>query len=437
MLRRGSTEDSMSYDLQQQLRSLKQTHERMIELHHFLRDKLYRYAKEQGLVERREDMNSPQTMDSLLSGSFPAAIKSDISVILAQMKQLRTGLTQLDAEITGLQEKWREFKKPAPAPIAPPEPVRQRPTTVNVKSYGAVELKRVAHRYLSWGLGIAALVHLFLLSIYWTSVSLMPEPEKKKTVRVKYIELNTPPSINQEPPSSSGGGGVATKLYGGLIAQNPGILGMIVPVSDATYRANTKLLLDDRSLQDLDRLMSQSQTSRGNGLGNGHGGSGVGNGNGYGNGSGKGNGSGMDLDNVEVVGGIDDLISDVKGVQTVKLEKKGQVKVEAPAQISGSQAAMVRRSSESVMAIINSQQGRIMYTYTKYLRTNPDLRGKVSVDVTIEADGSVSNAVLQESTMNHSDFDREIVNILRRLRFEPIPEGSLTVNLPFVFSRAE
>jgi len=103
----------------------------------------------------------------------------------------------------------------------------------------------------------------------------------------------------------------------------------------------------------------------------------------------------------------------------------------------GSQAAMVRRSSESVMAVIQSQQGRIMYTYTKYLRTNAELRGKVSIDITIEPDGTVSNAGVVESTMNQPDFDREILNILRRLRFEPVPEGSVTVNLPFVFSRTE
>ena len=212
---------------------------------------------------------------------------------------------------------------------------------------------------------------------------------------------------------------------------------MIVPVDDATYKANTRLLLDDRSLKDLDRLMAQSQTTRGSGNGEGSGLGGNGNGNGSGNGRGGNGGSGLNLDNVEVVGGIDDLISDAKGVQTVKLEKKGQVSIQTPGQMRGSQAALVRRSVESVMGVVKSQQGRIMYTYTKYMRTDPNLRGKVSVDLTIEADGAVSSVQLVESTMNNTDFDREVLNILRRLRFEPIPEGSLTVNIPYVFIPTE
>ncbi|OPZ68149.1 MAG: Gram-negative bacterial tonB protein [bacterium ADurb.Bin478] len=416
----------MSYDIQQQLRSIKQTREQMVQLHQFLRDKLYRYAKEQGLVERREEMNSPHLVDSLLELSFPPAIRTELSIVLAQLKQLHSGLSHLDSEIQQLEKQWQDFKKTPHEP----EPKIARPLQVKSRTYGAVELKRAARRFTAWGLGLAALIHFILLGVYWTANSLMPEPEKPKTVRVKYIELNTPPSITQEPPGGSGPGG--TKVYGGLAARNPGVLGIIVPVDDATYKANTKLLLDDRSLQDLDRLMSQAQTSRGNGNGDGYG-----EGGGLGNGRGAGQGDGLDLDHVEVTGGIDDLISDAKKVETVKLEKKGQVNIQAPSQMRGSQAAMVRRSSESVMAVIQSQQGRIMYTYTKYLRTNAELRGKVSIDITIEPDGTVSNAGVVESTMNQPDFDREILNILRRLRFEPVPEGSVTVNLPFVFSRTE
>jgi len=170
--------------------------------------------------------------------------------------------------------------------------------------------------------------------------------------------------------------------------------------------------------------------------GGGDGGYGSGSGQGYGSGNGSGVGD-LDLSQVEVSGGVDDLIPDVKGVQKVSLQKQGQVNIQAPGPIRGSQAAMVRRTSSSVMGVINSQQGRIMYAYTKYLRTDANLRGKVSIDVTIEADGSVSNTGVAESTVENDDFVREIIAILRRLRFEPIPEGSITVNVPLVFSRVE
>lgn len=426
----------MQYDLQQQMRSIRQTRERMVQFHQFLRDKLFQYAKEQGVAERREEMNSAKTVESLLASPFPAAIKSDITVLLAQLKIVNAGLMQLDQELKELEAKWAEFKKPVPEPAPMPKssamPGAPRPI---LKGYGAVELKRFGRRHVSWSLGIAAIVHIILLSSYWTIISLTPEPEKQKTVRLKYLELSTPPSTNVEPAAPAPAG--KSNFLGGLTAQNLGVLGLIVPVDDATYKANTRLLLDDRSLKDLDRLMTQTQNTRSSGYGNGNGVGYNGNGNGTGNGRDGTGGAGLDLDNVEVVGGIDDLISDAKGVQTVKLEKKPQVTIQTPGQMRGSQAAIVRRSVESVMGVVNSQQGRIMYTYTKYMRTDPNMRGKVNVDITIEADGSVSNVQLVESTMNNNDFDREIMNILRRLHFEPIPEGALTVNIPYVFIPTE
>ena len=335
-------------------------------------------------------------------------------------------MQRLDSEINRLQTEVKRFKEPPP-----PEPVLQ-PAFVRRK-YGAVELKKGAQRFMTWGLGSAAAIHILLLSIYWLYNAMTPEPVATKTVRMKYIELGPPPSTLEEPPQQAQRGG-GRNLLGGSTANYLGVLGMIVPVNDAKAKRNTNLLLDDRSLQDLDRLMSQSQVNRGPGGGDGGYGSGSGQGYGSGNGSGVGD---LDLSQVEVSGGVDDLISDVKGVQKVSLQKQGQVNIQAPGPIRGSQAAMVRRTSSSVMGVINSQQGRIMYAYTKYLRTDANLRGKVSIDVTIEADGSVSNTGVVESTVENDDFVREIIAILRRLRFEPIPEGSITVNVPLVFSRVE
>ena len=94
-------------------------------------------------------------------------------------------------------------------------------------------------------------------------------------------------------------------------------------------------------------------------------------------------------------------------------------------------------SAESVMAVINSQHGRVMYTYNKYLRQTPTLRGKVSLDVTIAADGRVSNVQVVESTIQNADFIRDLLTIIRQLRFPAISEGTVTVNVPFVFNRVE
>jgi len=62
--------------------------------------------------------------------------------------------------------------------------------------YGAAELKRVAQRYMSGALGIAAGVHLLLVGAWWIQSHRMEAPPSH-TVRVmKYSELGPPPSIS-------------------------------------------------------------------------------------------------------------------------------------------------------------------------------------------------------------------------------------------------
>jgi outer membrane biosynthesis protein TonB len=208
-----------------------------------------------------------------------------------------------------------------------------------------------------------------------------------------------------------------------------GLLGLIGGTG-ASRSGNTAadFLVDQGLVQELDQLLGQTPLKKGRG---------------YGRGSGDGIGDGAqndadvdDLMDMGLSGGIDDLLTDVQGVQGVDLEKKGQVKVERPGRIRGSEQAVGQRSPQAVMGVINGQHGRVMYTYNKYLRQNPNLRGKVSFDVTIQANGRVSSVALVESTLNNDNFIRDLRNILRRMTFETIAEGTVTVNVPFVFNRA-
>jgi TonB family protein len=158
------------------------------------------------------------------------------------------------------------------------------------------------------------------------------------------------------------------------------------------------------------------------------------------NSTGTGSGSGEGLDDLlefGMSGGIEDLIANEAGVEKINLEKKGDVNIETPKAMRGSEAARGQRSAESVMDIIKSQQGRVMYTYNKHLRQDPTLRGKVSLDVTIAPDGHVANVQVIESTIQNADFIRDLLTIIRQLRFPAISEGNVTVNVPFVFSRVE
>ncbi|MBN1541075.1 AgmX/PglI C-terminal domain-containing protein [candidate division KSB1 bacterium] len=209
-----------------------------------------------------------------------------------------------------------------------------------------------------------------------------------------------------------------------------GLLALIGGSGEASQSGGAAdFLIDQGLVQELDNLLGQTPLRKGSGYGRGTG-SGVGDGQEEGDGI-------EDLMDIGLSGGIDDLIGDVQGVESVQLQKRGNVNIQAPGRIRGSESARGYRTAESVMSVINSQQGRVMYTYNKYLRTDPTLGGKISLDVTIQADGRVAKVDVIDTTISNRDFIRELIAILRRLRFDTIPEGSLTVNVPFVFNRVE
>ncbi len=135
-------------------------------------------------------------------------------------------------------------------------------------------------------------------------------------------------------------------------------------------------------------------------------------------------------------GGIDDWLNDMdEEAPQVTLEKKGKVDLAKPSKVTGSSEALGQRTEQSIMQVVLSQRGRITYFYEKYLKRNPNLRGKVSVEFTIAANGFVSSARIIESTVNHPQLERDILNLVKRLKFEAIPSGSITTVFPFQFNK--
>lgn len=133
-------------------------------------------------------------------------------------------------------------------------------------------------------------------------------------------------------------------------------------------------------------------------------------------------------------GGIDDLIGDLSGeAESVQLSEKGSVTIETIGEVSGSEEAIGARSEGSLRDVLQKYMGRLQYIYNKYLRRNPEFRGLLRVEVTIEANGRVSNVRLISSNMNNPDFEREIMDAIRQFRYDPIESGSLKVEYPLSF----
>ncbi len=137
-------------------------------------------------------------------------------------------------------------------------------------------------------------------------------------------------------------------------------------------------------------------------------------------------------------GGIDDFLSAIEDdVPQVELKKQAKVDLVKPSKITGSKAAMGQRTEQSIWSVVSTRQGAIKYLYEKYLKRNPNLRGKVTVEFTIAANGFVTDTRVIESTIDNPEFERELVALVKRLKFDPIPTGNLTTVFPFVFSKID
>ncbi|MFQ5648901.1 MAG: TonB family protein [bacterium] len=199
--------------------------------------------------------------------------------------------------------------------------------------------------------------------------------------------------------------------------ESQGVLGLLTGLGSTGTSSNlTDFLLDKGLVRELDQVMTATDLTLGNG-----------------------DGSSDELDDLfaatDLGGGIDDILEDFDEVEKVSLGEKGRIQVERIGGMTGSQSALGRRSEESVRSVMLSYTGRLTYIYNKYLRRDPGLKGKLVVEVTIAADGSVASVRLVSSSMNHPEFERDILSFIRRWKYAAIEQGTVTVTYPLFFSK--
>jgi TonB family protein len=131
---------------------------------------------------------------------------------------------------------------------------------------------------------------------------------------------------------------------------------------------------------------------------------------------------------------IDDLIAGVGQAEAVNLSKKGDFIIQRPESIEGAASSDARRDNSAINEIVSSHKASIRMTYEKYLKRDPSLAGKVTLRFTITASGSVTNITIIENTTGNTEFEQEIKRKMAFWKFDPIPEGEVTVSYPFVFS---
>jgi hypothetical protein len=91
-------------------------------------------------------------------------------------------------------------------------------------------------------------------------------------------------------------------------------------------------------------------------------------------------------------------------------------------------------SKDIIAKIVRQHQNEIKYCYEQELNKNPNLYGKISVAFTIDGTGDVSDATVNETTMNNQNVENCMAVHIRRWKFpEPKGGGQVFVTYPWVF----
>jgi protein TonB len=115
-------------------------------------------------------------------------------------------------------------------------------------------------------------------------------------------------------------------------------------------------------------------------------------------------------------------------VSSATLAAQGTNKVER-----GAGSGKASRSEEEIAMVFDRNKGAIHALYTRALRDKPDLQGKLVLELTIDADGSIIRCEVLSSELNDPDLERKLVSRVKMFRFEAKDVGTITVTKPIDF----
>ncbi len=76
-----------------------------------------------------------------------------------------------------------------------------------------------------------------------------------------------------------------------------------------------------------------------------------------------------------------------------------------------------RRTAEQIRRVFDRYAGKINSAYQRELRNNPALQGTVALELTIQPDGSVTDAKITSSELDAAELERKILLIVRTMNF--------------------
>ncbi len=96
-------------------------------------------------------------------------------------------------------------------------------------------------------------------------------------------------------------------------------------------------------------------------------------------------------------------------------------------------SGMASRSADEVALVFDKNKGAIYALYTRALRQNPALQGKVVVELTIAPSGVVTAVRIVSSDLKDPAFEAELIARIRLFRFKAKDVAPLTTTKPIDF----
>lgn len=91
------------------------------------------------------------------------------------------------------------------------------------------------------------------------------------------------------------------------------------------------------------------------------------------------------------------------------------------------------RNVSDVLQILDSNKGAIFALYTRVLRTNPDLMGKVVLKLVIAPNGEVTACQIVSSDLGNTELEGKLVARIKSIRFPAQDVGVAEVTYPIEF----
>ena len=103
------------------------------------------------------------------------------------------------------------------------------------------------------------------------------------------------------------------------------------------------------------------------------------------------------------------------------------------ARLSGGKSGKASRTREEIELVFDKNKSAIYALYSRALRDNPALQGKVVLEVTIAPSGEVTQCRIISSELADPELERKLVARVKMFRFERRDVATMTTTKPIEF----